>query len=879
MVKKAIHATPNRLLRAARRERGWTQQQVADFIGAPFALYISRWENGTALPSSYYLERLCQLFGKSIHELGLSQLQGEWQGKPPARPAPREQQPVARPPDPRMGTFPTPRNTFFLGREDVLARLHRRLHAGQTMALAQPPALSGLGGVGKTQVALEYAYRHAQEYQAVFWLRADTRDAVVAGFLEIARTLNLPEHDQRDQLIAVAAVKNWFGQHTDWLLILDDADDLAFLPEFLPAPLRGHLLLTTRAQALGGLASRIEVEVLEPETAALLLLRRSGLLALDAPLTQAEPTDVQAAVRLVSELGGLPLALDQAGAYLEETGCGLQQYLDLYRSHRAALLRLRGGVVQDHPDSVATTWSLSFAQVERQSALAADLLRLCAWLHPDTIPEEVFLQGAAHLGPALAVLEKNALAFNQALAVLQRYSLVRRTSREQTISIHRLVQAVLQDAMANEERDRWMARAIAALNAIYPEVRHQGWSQWKTCSRLVLHVLALAAFPAEQTASLALATLLVKTADYLFQRAQYKEAEPLYQRALQMGEKIAGASHLQVAYTLSGLAALYGEQGDYEQAEPLFQRALQLLEQDHGGDQREMAYLLNNLAILYGEQGQFQRAEPLFQRALQLWEHLPDPEHSTLVSALNNLAILYSQQGEFQRAEPLFQRALHLEEQLFGETHPEVTYPLTNLAVLYWEQGRFAEAEPLYQRALRIREQTLGDSHPQVAFPLTGLANLYREQGRFAEAEPLYQRALQIFEQTLGDSHPQVAFALNGLANLYLEQGRYAEAEPLYQRALTIRRQQRGPQHPETAESLFDFARFKERLNQPDQALTFYQQALAIQEQQLGPAHHDTQKTRAHFARLLHDRAGSVAEHGTTVRSAAVIEQAEEPSG
>jgi len=161
MVKKTAQATPNRLLRAARKEQGWTQQQVADCIGAPLALNISRWENGTVFPSAYYLERLCHLFGKSVRELGLSHLEDEMPGEPAPRPAaPLEQQrawaapqttqhELVPPPDSRMGTLPYPRNPFFLGREDLLARLRRQLHAGQTTALSQPQALSGLGGSAK----------------------------------------------------------------------------------------------------------------------------------------------------------------------------------------------------------------------------------------------------------------------------------------------------------------------------------------------------------------------------------------------------------------------------------------------------------------------------------------------------------------------------------------------------------------------------------------------------------------------------------------------------------------------------------------------------------------------------------------------------------
>lgn len=863
MVKKAAHATPNRQLRAARKERGWSQQQVADRIGALHSLYISRWENGTALPGAYYLERLCQLFGKSVSELGLSQLEGETQKEhTPAQAAPRTEPKTASSASaeqhdcmyparaPKVWTLPYLRNPFFLGREEVLARLRCQLQSGPTMALCQPQAISGLGGVGKTQVALEYAYRHAQDYQAVFWTRADSRDALVAGYSQIAQALCLPERDERDQTVMIAAVKSWLRQHSSWLLILDNVDSLALLPEFLPVPTTGHLLLTTRAQALRQLATRVEIETPDLDTAALLLLRRAGLLALDAPLAQADQTDRQAAAQLARELGGLPLALDQAGAYLEETGCSLQQYLDLYRSHRADLLGQRGGVVSDHPDSVATTWALSFASVESRSALAADLLRLCAVLHPDAIPEELFLQGAAHLGPALAPMQTDPLAFDQALSVIGNYSLIHRSGREHTLSIHRLIQAVLQDAMTTQERDEWTGRAIAALNAVFPEVRDQVWRHWEQCARLLPHVLTAAAVTSTEMHSLELACLLTKTADHLFDRAQYEQAEPLYQRALSLHEQILGDEHPQVAFPLNGLADLYREQGRYEQAELLYQRALHLWE-TLGETHPAIPSPLNDLALLYWNQSRYEQAEPLLQRDLSLKEQVFGPEHPGLASPLNNLAILYNVLGRYAEAEPLLRRALHLDEQAFGQEHPEVAYSLTNLACLYLEQGRYEQAEPLYQRALHIREQTLGPEHLQVAFPLHGLAEVYRYQGRYAEAEPLYQRELYIREQTLGPEHPEVAFPLNGLANLYRDLGQYDRAEPLYQRALTILYQQRGVHHPETAENLHDFARLHELRNRPEQALMLYQQALAIRERRLGPEHPRTRDTRACYLHLL----------------------------
>lgn len=805
MVKKAALAKPNRLLRAARKERGWTQQQVADYIGAPLSLNISRWENGTAFPSAYYLQKLCHLFGKNARELGLSQMEGEMRDEAPTT---DESDQLRSPADasPRPWTVPYPRNPFFLGREEVLARLRRQFLATQTMDLSQPLAMSGLGGIGKTQIALEYAYRYAQDYQAVFWVRAASRDTLAAGLLEIARAVNLAERDEREQSAMVAAVKAWLSQHNGWLLILDNADDLTLLPEFLPVRARGHVLLTTRAQALGGLAHRIEIHVLEQDAAALLVLRRAGLLAPDAALAEAGQDERQGASELSRQLGGLPLALDQAGAYLEETACGLQRYLDLYKSHRAELLHHRGGWVLDHPDSVATTWSLSFASIAQRSAVAADILRVCALLHPDAIPEELFLRGATHLGPALSAIENDSMKFNSALAIIQNYSLLRRSSHEQTLSMHRVVQAVLADGMSDQERDRWIERAIGALDALFPEVRSQGWEQWSQCGRLLPHVLAVAATAQRQ--SIELASLLTKTADYLLQRAQYQHAEPLYRRALSLCEQMQTPEHSQLAFALNGLADLYREQGRSEQA------------------------------------------EALYQRALRLWEEAPESQQAGLPSPLNNLAILYHEQGRFELAEQLLLRRLSFYEQRYGPEYPELAAPLNNLAILYAEQSRFEEAEPLLLRALHLDEQRYGPEHPEVAFSLTNLAEVSMNQGRYEQAEPLYQRALHIREQTLGVDHPQVAFTLNGLATLYRGQGQYERAEMLYRRALAIRQQQQGVRHPETAETLHELARLRELQNQPEEALVLYQQALAIREQRLGETHPHTLATRERCAHL-----------------------------
>ncbi len=292
--------------------------------------------------------------------------------------------------------IPYQHNPFFTGRKELLLRLQEQLQKGQKAALSQPQAFCGLGGIGKTQIAVEYAHRHGKDYQAVLWARAESSETLTSSFVDIAsaKCLNLPQKDEQDQTLIVDAVKRWLQDNNEWLLILDNADEPKIVREFLPTKITGHILLTTRAQALGGLAQRIDVDTFMPELGALFLLRRATLIAANGAIEKATAQDREVAVQISEELGGLPLALDQAGAYIEETQCSLVDYLGFYRTRRAEVLKERGGIMGDHPDSVATTWSLSFQRVQERNEAAADLLRLCAFLAPDAIPEEIITAGA-----------------------------------------------------------------------------------------------------------------------------------------------------------------------------------------------------------------------------------------------------------------------------------------------------------------------------------------------------------------------------------------------------------------------------------------------------------------------------------------------------
>lgn len=695
---------------------------------------------------------------------------------------------------PAIWNIPYPRNPFFLGRESELAQIRQRLQAGQAIALYQPQAISGLGGIGKTQLALAYAYRHHQDYQMVWWVQAESTETLSSSYIALAERLRLPECEVREPNVVVQAIKAWLQTHRDWLLILDNADELALLSDFLPPTPSGHLLLTTRATATGRLAQRLEIDTLLPEDGTLFLLRRAALLAPDAELSQVSQEKQKQALQISQELGGLPLALDQAGAYLEETGIDLTSYWQVYQQHRTNLLQRRGGLVNDHPASVATTWSLSFQKVKEKNPAAADLLRLCTYLVPHTIPEEVLTTGASLLGPVLAPVAADTFLLNQAIETLRVYSLLKRDPEKKILLVHRLVQAVLQDTLEESEKHTWAERTMFAVNVAFPPATGSTWPQ---CERLLPHALQVAQYIERyRFISEEAGHLLYKIAHYLLIRARYTEAEPFYQHALQIREQYLGAEHLHVADTLDGLARLYFEQGRYIEAEPLSLRSLRMREQTLEPEHLSMASPLLNLAYIYRAQREYEKAESMFLRAIWIYEYALGADDSSVAISLNNLANLYRKQKKYDKADALYERA-----QKIWEQRPQVSDFSHRLATLYDDQGKYKKAEKWYQQTLQIMEQKLGSEHISVSYPLNNLANLCRKQKEYEKAEALFQRALRIREQVLGSEHPHVAYTLNSLARLYYDQGRHAEARQFYQRALGVWEQRLGPRHPQATET------------------------------------------------------------------------------
>ncbi len=640
------------------------------------------------------------------------------------------------------------RNPYFTGRDQALAELHQALTAGQTAALTQ--AIKGLGGVGKSQLALEYAFRHVGEYDGAWWLHAEEPTTLARDYVDLAPKLGVPVVTDEGQM--VRQVREDLSQRQRILLIFDNATEPSALKDYLPVHAARQIIVTTRAQTWPDAVAQ-DVNELSLDAAIAFLLKRTG------------QTDQAAAKDVAQRLGCLPLALEQAAAYVVQCQKKLADYATLLANHGLDLLER--GHSHRYEKTVGTTWALAFEKVQANCPAAADLLHLCAFLAPEAIYLRDLAGASRHLPERLAKILADELALDEAKAALLGFSLIR--TNGEAIAIHRLVQDVTRKRMAPAARDQWLRTALRALNQLFPSEPHDVRT-WDMCSRWLAHALIVVNWDKADTVEpSACARLLNQAGLNLKSKANYKEAEPLYRRALAIAEASLGPNHPTVATYLDNLASLLQATNRLAEAEPLYRRALAIAEASLRPNHPEVAIDLNNLAMLLRATKRLSEAEPLHRRALAIAEASLRPNHPEVAGILNNLAMLLQATNRLSEAEPLYRRALAINEASLGPTHPEVAKNLNNLAELLRATKRLSEAEPLSRRALAIDEASLGPNHPDVAGDLNNLAELLRATKRLSEAEPLFRRAVSILESSVGPDHPSTLTVRDNLELLLAE--------------------------------------------------------------------------------------------------------------
>ncbi|KZP03768.1 TPR-like protein [Athelia psychrophila] len=813
----------------------------------------------------------------------------------------------------------------FMGRDDDIQNIASAVGSCDGDAPSRY-AVWGMPGLGKSQLALSYAHSSykAGRHTHVIWIPATTLEKVNQGF---AKVLDLTQHTDRNnpnqgaRLTAARLCLERSGQQLKWLIILDDVTSasLLFLREHLPRQnAHGSILITTRtfdvAEALASVTGQQypvhELKALSLEQSVKLLLKRAGI-------HDSTAADLDSAQKLVKRVGCLPLAVEQAGAYIKRSGLtGVGQLETFYdQQGLKEVISWNNSLSSYEEKSVLTTVTVQLRRLGEIDPHLLMLLHVLAFFDPESIPLDIIILGARRVGRRLRgseILKSNisliptpirsrirqistrryqpltnvlpspdtsvALAnisaelrplieficsetwLRGALRHLEDLSLARPLYGERiSLHVHDLIQLVLQQRTVTHPlvEDPYCSLAVTLLCGAFETIKDVELPQyWTECERFVPHLMS---FAKHGTPTIDFLAMSDKVAWYFFKRGRYNEAETLYERALGVQERLLGADHPETLATVHSLAILYEQQGRYDEAEVLYHRALGGQERQLGANHPATLATVHNLALLYEQQGRYDEAEVSYHRALRGQERQLGAHHPATLVTVYGLALLYEQQGRYDEAEPLYHRALGGQERQLGADHPATLLTVHGLAVLYEQQGRCDEAEPLYHRALGCHARQLSADQPATLVTVHGLALLYEQQGRYDEAEPLYHRALGGQERQLGADHPATLLTVHVLARLYEQQGRCDEAEPLYHRALEGQERQLGADHPETLATVHGLALLYEQQGRYDEAEPLYHRALGGQERQLGTDHPATLLI-VHDLALLYEQQGRLEE-------------------
>ncbi|KAJ5557363.1 hypothetical protein N7494_001278 [Penicillium frequentans] len=773
------------------------------------------------------------------------------------------------PPSP-LSTVPFKRDADFVSRDRLLDQIYEKgLISGSRIALV------GLGGVGKSQLAIEYSYRVRSESPEtwVFWVHASNAARFEQSFRDIAEQVKIP--DRQDLKIDIfRLVEDWLRNEKrgKWILILDNVDDdelfqkkpamrdapTKLLLQYLPTSLPGYIIVTSRSREVAmkivDYKNLLEIQPMDKSEGLELLSRK-----LDSD-------DNEESRQLVKELEFMPLAIVQAAGYIRSRAprYSVSRYLAEFRNNdRKAinLLKQEGNPLYrdwEASNSVLVTWQMSFDHIRQKQPSAADLLSLMCFFDRQGIPEHLLrvqdtrnrdtnselVNDSADDGEISGSESDIVDEFEDNIATLRGYSFISIVEDGSVFTMHRLVQLATRTWVESHGRLAiWTERFINNLCTAFPIGTYENWD---TCGSFFPHVKSALS---QRPKLLSLqsrrnwATLLHKSAWYTWKTGKIADMMEMATRSWKERVEILGSEDEDSLESTAVLAIAYEEQGQWKTAENLNVQVLDLRRAKLGEEHPGTLATMSNLAMMVCDQGRYEEAERLQMQVTEIRKRTIGEEHLGTLTSINNLAITYYEQGRYEEAERLQMQVMETRKTKLGEQHPDTLTSMGNLAITYCDQGRYEEAERLQMQVMETRKTKLGEQHPDTLTSMGNLAITYCDQGRYEEAERLQMQVMETRKTKLGEDHRNTLTSMANLAITYYDQGRYTEAERFEVQVLEASKKKLGEEHPDTLMCMFNLSWTWKRLGQTSDAIDLLRFCLARLERVLGNDHPTTLDT------------------------------------
>lgn len=706
-----------------------------------------------------------------------------------------------------FNNLPYIKNPHFTGRDDILETIRKSFESGQYISLTQ--SISGLGGVGKTQLVLEYAVRYAYLYDMIWWVDAESFETLLKSYTDFAHKLGIIDKTVVEKDIVIESVWNWMAQHENWLFIYDNAERPNIIQEFHPRKNTGNILLTSRYTGWESVGKEIELYVFTRPTAVNFLINRTGI------------DNKEFGGELAKALGYLPLALEQAAAYIINNHIGFDEYLKLFEKYKLKLFQKQFSP-SDYSKTLEVTWNVTIEKIQNEHSWF--LLCLCSFFAPDNIDPKI-LRDVKCLPEPLASSIKDDLEYNKIIHELTKYSLIKQHNG--LISIHNLVQLAVIRTLEKEVFDTFIMGCLHIMNERF-DFDKENSDMWKQFSDLIPHALSIADHSIKSGVDIeGVAHIFYEIGRWNHHMASYHKAIDFYEKAREIVEEEKGQEHNWLAYIFNNLGLVYTDMANYDKALLMYEKSLRI-RVSFDPESLGAATTYDNIGWALKQKGEYQQALKNHKKALKITQKLVGDEHINAAKIYNNIGMNYYELGFYSKSIDYLTKSVTLTESVLGVKNHYIATAYSNIALAYEKKQEFEKAIKYHKKAVVIREEFLGLEHPSTASSYSNIGLLLNMFNFHEEALEHLNKALNIFKLVYGEEHPETATAHGNIALVYLDIGEYDKALDLYKKAFGICQLVLGDGHPDTLSKLNNIASVHYNRGQLKEAIQIGLKAMKI---------------------------------------------------